>query len=135
MGELAILILALTQALIIGAILFFLFFKERRQENFFIDVTNDSRVATAEERAAFLKHISLLEKMSIDKGKPRMDIDEDQIRDILMRGPEKAENEIFKDSDDGSIEINESNFKDIPFGPNTNVMIEGDQPTIVEEDG
>lgn len=133
MGEYAILVLAVTQMITVGAILTYLFLKERRQENFFLDISTDTRVTTEQERIAYLRHINQLEKMLVEKGRPKLEIDEDDVRRIMERGPEKTDNEIAHETDDGSIEINESNFKNIPFGLNTNVLIEGDMPTTIEE--
>lgn len=132
-------VLIVSQTIIILSLLVYHLFKERigskemdRFKGFFNEQTVKNNDFTLKSLSAYLKHIQQLEKIVLDNKKPRP-IDEDHIKEVLMRGPEPAENEISRIEDDGSIELNETNFKNIPFGVNTSVLFEGDMPTTVEE--
>lgn len=81
--------------------------------------------------ASYLKHIKELEKLTLPRPITSADVEA-----VWNRGTKMAENEISQNQEDGSIELNEDNFKNIPMTKDTNVMFEfqggeSDIPTTI----
>lgn len=135
------LFLSIVLGVTVLALLFFIFKREREKNKdirYVVEEIGDFMVENnkiaAQNLSAYLKHIQQLEKIVIEEKKPKpAKIDDAYLKEVLSRGPELVENEISKADEDQGIEINETNFKNIPFGANTNIQFEGDPPPIIDE--